>query len=285
MNYDELSAPGGAPETPSETSGMDMSPDEAAPVGTMEPSQAAIDDTSEVSRRAGLIPSFLAELAKAMQTAAHQERERITAIVADEANEHRERARTRAAAETEELRRLANEDVERIQAWSVTEIERIRSEAARRTDERRSNLETYLRQHEAIIATEIGGVDTAVQDYSATLERFFDELTSSTDPSEIARRAGNLPPPPDLDDVRAEARAGAVARVAESTPDDSDGAGNEGGPTTAGAEGNAPVPVMDPAATDRDLPEQSNAAVRLLRSIAPWTTPAEPEEQTTSRPG
>ena len=112
------------------------------------------------------MPSFLAELALAMKAAAERERERIGEVVATEAAEHVEKARTRAAAETAELRRLADEDLERIEDWSTTEIERIRREAERRTDERRSGLEAYLAQHDTIIATEIDGVDSAVRELS-----------------------------------------------------------------------------------------------------------------------
>jgi hypothetical protein len=166
-----------------------------------------------------ILPAFLAELARAMQAAAERERQRIDEVVTKEAAEQVEKSRTRAAAETEELRRLAEEDVARIKAWSKTEIERIRRDADRRTDERRKNLETYLVKHESIIATEIDGVDTAIRGYRASLDRFFDEFTSSTDPADIARRAGSLPAPPDLDEVRATARVNAVAELANAADD------------------------------------------------------------------
>jgi hypothetical protein len=159
----------------------------------------------------GILPSFLAELARAMQGAAERERDRIVEVIADEAAQHAEKTRTRATAESGELRRLAEEDVNRIQEWATTEIDRIRREAASRTDARRSDLESYLVRHDSIITTEIDGLDEAVRDYRATLDRFFAELTGSTSPAEIARLAGQLPPPPDLDAVRGEARARAVS--------------------------------------------------------------------------
>ena len=111
-----------------------------------------------------------------MQAAAERERDQIAEVVAKEAAEHVEKARTRAAAETEELRRLAEEDVDLIKDWSKTEIERIRRDADRRMDERRKSLQDYLAKHETIIATEIDGVDAAIRGYRVALDRFFDEL-------------------------------------------------------------------------------------------------------------
>jgi hypothetical protein len=276
----------------------------------------------------GVMPAFLAELARAMQAAAERERERINEVVAAEAAEHVEKARTRAAAETEALRRLADEDLEHIQDWSSTEVERIHREAERRTDERRSGLEAYLAQHDTIIATEIDGVDTAVRDYRVTLDQFFDELMGSTDPAEIARRAGSLPAMPDLDDVRAAARAAAVSELAnapqevvdtepgpsavDADPEPSADAGDE--PTAEGWAGTG-VGVMDAPVAERSLdvpdilrevdPEgetepatvppagahrvaaadvaetadHPSSAVRLLRSIAPWTSPSQDNPQ------
>jgi hypothetical protein len=285
------------------------------------------------TRARNIMPSFLAELTRVMQAAAERERERIDEVIAEEAAEHVEKTRTRAAAETEELRRLAEVDVEHIQDWAATEIERIRGEADRRTHERRADLEGYLAQHDTIIATEIDEVDAAVRGYRATLDQFFNELSGSTDPSDIARRAGSLPAPPDLEGARAAARANAVARaltapqVATDEPvGDELGWGGESGArpsvdTDPGdeplAESGAGLGVMDPDAVGRstglsdvlgemdaeaatesasappadplyvgadvaveiDSPEPAETfspAVRLLRSIAPWTTPVVP---------
>jgi len=285
------------------------------------------------TRARNIMPSFLAELTRVMQAAAERERERIDEVIAEEAAEHVEKTRARAAAETEELRRLAEVDVERIQDWSATEIARIRGEADRRTNERRADLEAYLAQHDTIIATEIDEVDAAVRGYRATLDQFFDELSGSTDPSDIARRAGSLPAPPDLEGARAAARANAVARALNAPPVATDepvgdelGWGGESGVRPSGdtdpgdepsAGSTVGLGVMDPDAVGRsmglsdtlgevdheaatesasappadplyvggdvaaeiDSPEPIETfspAVRLLRSIAPWTTPIVP---------
>jgi hypothetical protein len=271
-----------------------------------------------------LMPSFLGELARAMQAAAERERKRIAGVIADDAAEHVETTQRRAAAESEELRRLAEEDLQRIDHWAVAETERIRREAQRRSAARRTDLEEYLTMHDSIIATEIDGVDSAVRTFRATLDRFFDELGAMSDPADIARAAGSLPTPPDLGAVRAVARAGAVAQFAAEAEPARGGPESEApsGPAAdAGTEtGVEPVVgvetsvgVMDPAAvgradglsdalgeTDRDLGdppaapaadplhvpaddpaegavtgsvEHPSAAVRLLRTIAPWATP------------
>lgn len=315
--------------------------DPQAPVAG--PKIATVDRSGDGGGATSILPGFLAELARAMQAAAERERDRIAEVVTHEAAAHVEKARIRASAEAEELGRLAEEDVARINDWSKAEIERIRRDAHRRTDERRKSLEVYLAKHDSIIATEIGGVDVAIRAYRAELDRFFDDLTGSTDPADIARRADSLPTPPDLDAVRAAARAAAVAELAR-TPDETTGdpvADEHGSPPEAdpapppdavagdeaSAETGAGLGVMDPDAVGRSdelsvaggvvdsedartaaaappadaihveaddavevtVPESadhSSAAVRLLRSIAPWTTPAEqetPDEGTETR--
>jgi hypothetical protein len=263
-----------------------------------------------------IVPAFLTELARAMQAAAERERDRISEVVTKAAAEQVEKARIRAAAETEELRRLAEEDVARIKDSLRAEIERLRRDADRRTEERHQSLQVYLAKHESIIATEIDGVDAAIRGYRAALDRFFEEFRGSTDPADIARRAGSLPEAPDLDEVRAIARSTAIAELAN-VPDEPAAAadtGNEPGSDTGTGLG-----VMDPEAVGRsdDLPvvhgevdaeaastsptappadalhveaeeavevavaqteDRSSPAVRLLRSIAPWTTPADDDK-------
>jgi hypothetical protein len=301
------------------------------------PERAERPDTTE------LRPSFLSELAEAMRATAQRERDRIASVVADDAAAHVDKVRARAAIETEELRRLAEEDVQHIEEWSASEIDRIRAEAEQRISDRRASLDEYLQQHDSIIDTEIQGVDAAVLEYNATLDRFFEELSEAGDPAAIVERAESLPPAPDLDQVRAKARASAVAMFAdEEAPSSASGTAGPSEPgageqaATAGsdavgligdtpaaseagigiatdqgdgsdgtAEGDRPsastepVPVMDANASSESSwpPAQSltetgadgesgsepselsptadhtSAAVRLLRSVAPWTAP------------
>ena len=182
--------------------------DETASVET-----ASVATTTEATVPAilDLTPELLGELARAMQTAVDHERERIAALVNQGGAAHVERVRARAAAEAEELRRLAEEDVDRIKEWSTTEIARIREEVSRRTGARRSSLEQYLTHHDSVTKREIESIEGAIREYGETLKRFFTELMRSSDPEEIARRAGSLPPMPDLDAIGSAARAAAVA--------------------------------------------------------------------------
>ena len=277
--------------------------DEATPGGEVDLVRVADPDGEAfVVMRASVTSGFLVELAKAMHAAADQERERIATVVAEEGAAHVERARARASVEAEELRRFADEDLQQINEWSATEIKRIRTEAARRADERRVALAEYIHQHEAIIDTEIQGVDGALADYRVTLGQFFSELTASSDPADIARRAGTLPPPPDLDDVRANARAAAVARLADTTAsdddsdDDSDDSHDEDESSTdEAAPAGSPdvetalVGVMDvsdaepePVAVGAGSSGQPGPAARLLRTIATWTGPSDRVERRAS---
>jgi hypothetical protein len=188
---------------------------EVGTTGSNGVTDAATSDRATEGVAAGLRPGFLAELALAMRATAEKERERIAARVADDASAHVEKVRARAAIETDELKRLAEEDVQHIEEWSASEMDRIRSEASRKIEDRRASLEEYLKQHDSIIDTEIDGVNAAVRDYSSTLDRYFEDLSKSEDPATIVARAEALPPAPDLDQVRAQARARAVAMFAE----------------------------------------------------------------------
>ncbi len=181
--------------------------DEAAPATTT-------TDTA-VPAILDLTPELLGELARAMQNAVNHERERIAAIVSQGGAAHVERVRARAASEAEELRRLAEEDVDRIKDWSTTEIARIREEVSRRTGARRSSLEQYLTHHDAVTQREIESIESAIREYGETLKRFFTDMTRSGDPEEIARRASTLPPMPDLDEIGSAARAAAVSATGE----------------------------------------------------------------------
>ena len=152
---------------------------EGGTTGSTGVSEAPAAERSTEGVATGLRPGFLAELAVAMRATAQKERERIAARVSDDAAAHIEKVRARAAIETDELKRLAEEDVEHIQGWSASEMERIRGEADKKIEDRRSSLEEYLQQHDSIIDTEIDGVNHAVDEYSATLDRYFEELSQS----------------------------------------------------------------------------------------------------------
>jgi len=230
---------------------------EADPVITMDlglDTTASPPSPAPAASHPSVVPSFLAELTRAMQAAAEQMRAHIDADVADDAAEEIERAHVRGSIEADELRRLADEDIDGIDAWLAAETERVRGEAARRTDERRTELASHLAKHDSIIAAEVDGVEAAVRDYRTTLDTFFAELKDADDPSELARRAGSLPAPPDLESARGAARADAVARFANG--------GSESRDTTEPGE---------------DMPAEAVAAETTAPEPAPTETVPEPE--------
>jgi hypothetical protein len=240
--------------------------------------------------------AFQAELARAMQIAARHERDRIAAAVLDDAELQVDRTRARAAVESAELRRLAEDDVERIRAWSDAEIKRIREEATRRTDERNVDLDTFLQRHHAMVETEVEAVAMAVRQYETTLDEFFVDMTSSIDPAYIVHQADLIPHPPNLEIARAAARVDAVARFQETdvstAAEETDAVVDLPNPVGVGvmdpaaisstsnvaelAEGQQDGPSDGGAAVGAGDPSEANPnpAVRLWRSVASLSAPS-----------
>ena len=238
------------------------------PVITSDPERAPSADA------AGVVPSFLAELTRAMQAAAERQREEIATVIDDDAAGQVEIARKRGAAEAGELRRAAERDVDGIQAWAAQETERIRREASQRTDKRRKELEAHLAKHESIIDCEVVGVGVAVKDYRSTLDDFFDQLRGADNPAELARLAGSLPPPPDLESVRGVARAEAVATFANAPEDAAEDAVDAD--TEAGAD-DAVTAEIEPAAGEAEpVVDRADAAEAPAHTAAPGEPADEP---------
>jgi hypothetical protein len=138
----------------------------------------------------------------------------------------------------------------------------------------------------------VAGVDFAVAEYQATLDAFIDGLLVSNDAADIARRAGTVPPAPDLDRARATARATAVARYVTA---DEDGPG-VGVMDLAAVErpDGVSLPVDPLQAPDEDLvvvpvgPAREGAASspsRLIRVLGQWIAAPEPNRSDTAREG
>ena len=171
------------------------------------PSAVAEDKPPETATRATPVSSLLREIARAMQTAAKRERDRIDAGMGVEETAQVEKIQARAAEEAAALRTGADDDVASVNAWYEDEIRRIREEADRRIADRRQRLELSITQHGSLIAAETESVHRAIQDYRASLGDFFGRLADEQDPSAIARLAGTLPEQPDIDAARADARS------------------------------------------------------------------------------
>jgi hypothetical protein len=207
---------------------------------------------ASVSEAADERSLFLADLVRAMQTTAGLERVRI-----GEDTERRRQAlidqvRAREASEAERIRELAGEDMKAIEAWVDGEERRIRLERERRATDLNDDLDLSLSEHRSKIDLEIERVETAIANYRADVDAFFERLDRETDLVRIVQQAARRPVFPTLDTVAATIAPdvadapGAEPSIAEPPP-----AGTDDGTTGAGTVG-APEPtmvgVMDPEA-------------------------------------
>jgi hypothetical protein len=237
------------------------------------PSAAAEDKPPEAATGATPVSSLLREIARAMQTAAKRERDRIDAGMGVEETAQVEKIQARAAEEATALRTGADDDVAGVNAWYEDEIRRIREEADRRIADRRRRLELSVAQHGSLIAAETESVHRAIQDYRASLGDFFGRLADEQDPSAIARLAGTLPEQPDIDAARADARSRAMQAI-EAGAATAPPAPNDGAPRSGGGGGGGPVPidelvpVMDPAAVEGGADAVSSGAPVLQEAPA-----------------
>jgi hypothetical protein len=178
--------------------------------------------------------AFLADLARAMQTAAGAERARSL----EETDRRREASitdiRSKASVDATELERQAEAEVTDIGAWAEAEMERIREERERRIQARRDRLARRLDDHRQITERQVEAVEEAVSSYRGQLDGFFRRLEGEQDPGAIARLARTRPQFPPLDVVAVRAR---TAATADALGDDA----------TVGTD-NPVVGVMDPSA-------------------------------------
>lgn len=234
-------------------------------------------DGTETSPDDGVV--FLADLARAMQATAAAEQARIAEATERRRQLHVGGIRAREAADADEIRELAEEDVKGISAWADGEIKRLKLERERRITARREQLQIRLEEHRAVIAREVEAVEAAVATYRAEIDHFFGGLESETDPVAIARQAGNRPAFPALDRIgpddapvvlnttvvattETEIAAAAMTTNEASDADDvdhPDDAGRGSGPVDVVDDGSdgMPVGVMDP-----DVIGQPEAGVR-----------------------
>lgn len=246
--------------------------DADAAAATDDPATDATVDDSAV---------FLADLARVMQAAAAAERIRIAEDSERRRSAHLDLIRARETSEAEELEVLAAGDVQAIDSWADTEIERIQSERERRTTSRRGELAQRLDDHRLLIGRKVDAVEAAIAAYRTAVEVYFSRLDAETDPVAIAREAGRRPQFPELGTVSpVDAAAGdAMGPTSES--------GIASGDQHPPGDG-APVGVMDPnapaeAIADND-PSASVADVDAVSTFEPEAgveapdEPAEPAE-------
>lgn len=142
---------------------------------------------------------FMADLTKAMQTAAEAARADSLERFSAEAKAHIEGIHTSTADEATELRKKADDDVSKIRDWSKAEIARIREETDERIAHRKEVLEREIEAHAAHIESRIERVQSRVTAFEADMAAFFERLFAEEDPTRFAAMAETMPEPPAFD--------------------------------------------------------------------------------------
>jgi hypothetical protein len=197
-------APTESPEATTETVETTSDPSAEAEA---EPFMVETESATEPAARitSGKKPSkFLADLTKAMQTAAEDARSLALSQLQADAKNHIEQIHARSSTEAADLRRVADDDVAAVREWSKAEIARIREETEARITERKGRLESEIDEHAAVIEREIDAVQKTVAAFEDEMAAFFERLLGEEDPSRFATMAENLPEAPSFEGIVAE---------------------------------------------------------------------------------
>ena len=213
--------------------GEPATPEEASPLVNETPTDAAQSPSQFDPWRLGETPPaavepaptrkpnrLMADLTKAMQTAAESTREETLARLQADAKAHVESIHTRSAGEAEELRHTADADIAAIREWSKAEIARIREETDQKVVDRKATLEFEIEEHAARIEQRIERVQNHVALFENEMATFFERLLAEEDPTQLAAMAESLPEPPSFDDLGDLPAAAAPATIA--TPVEAD---------------------------------------------------------------
>ena len=203
-----------AVEDGSVATGEPATPEEASPLVNETPTDAAQSPAQFDPWRLGETPPaavgpaptrkpnrLMADLTKAMQTAAESTREETLARLQADAKAHVESIHARSASEAEELRHTADADIAAIREWSKAEIARIREETDQKVVDRKSTLEFEIEEHAARIEQRIERVQNHVALFENEMATFFERLLAEEDPTQLAAMAESLPEPPSFDDL------------------------------------------------------------------------------------
>jgi hypothetical protein len=230
--------------------------------GAMEgeiPAEAAVAHGAGPVRRQS---KFLAELTRAMHTAAEEGRVATLDQLRADGKAAVEEIQSRSADDATAIRRRADDDVTHIREWSKAEIARIREETEQRIAARKTELDHELEGHAAVIEAEIESVQGQVTAFESEMDAFFERLIAEQDPGRFAALAASLPEPtpfaPLTEAQRAEivARATAPTEVLDESP--------ESGPAEVQPEAAQPVGddmmsgadgVADSGSAPQEMPE------------------------------
>ena len=159
---------------------------------------------------------FMADLTKAMQSAAESARSDSMERLSVDAKAHIEAIHADAASEATDLRKRCDDDVAAVREWSKTEIARIREETDERISHRKNKLEREIEDHAAEIESRIERVQARITAFETQMTEFFEKLLAEDDPTRFAAMAESLPEPPSFDgDAPAASLAAEAVAVAE----------------------------------------------------------------------
>ena len=161
---------------------------------------------------------FVLDLTRAMQAAAEESRAQTMGQFQADAKTFIEGIHSRSAVEATDLRKRSDDDIAGIQDWSKAEIARIREETQGKIAERKLGLERELEEHAGQIEYEIDRVQSRVAGFELEMERFFEQLVTEADPTQIAVMAQTLPEPPSFDASVPWQPSAAVAELIGDTP-------------------------------------------------------------------
>ena len=230
---------------------------------------------------------LMADLTRAMQTAAESARDESLARLQTDAKAYIETVHTRSATEAEQLRQTADADIAGIREWSKNEIARIRDETDQKVTDRKAQLEADVEAHAGRIERRIEGVQRHVAWFEGEMAGFFERLLAEEDPTRLASMAENLPEPPTFDDFEnlpeppaappITPTAGVAAEsVAQTSGDEPAGEQVDEAPAETAAEEGQPVaegwaepaPEAPESPESPESPEEAFAAIQAAAEAA-----------------
>lgn len=146
---------------------------------------------------------FMADLSRAMQTAAEASRDETMVRFLADAKTVVEEIQSASTGEAADLRRRADDDVAAIREWSKAEIARIRDETETRIATRKTALDGEIDAFGQVVEERVQRVGARVETFQAEMDAFFARLMAEGDPTRIATMAETMPDPPDLAEVAA----------------------------------------------------------------------------------
>ena len=202
---------------------------------------------------------LMADLSRAMQTAAESARDETVARFITDSKTAVEEIQAAAQVEAADLRRRADDDVAVVREWSKAEIARIREETEARIAARKQALDGEIDAHAAVVETRVQRVGATVEAFQAEMDEFFERLLAEQDPTRIATMAETMPEPPDL--------AGLAASITEADVAPSDPVGSVV-PEADSAATETVEPAGDPVTADNtDASEASEAEAAMAARL------------------